>query len=160
MSADSVFANEHSLPTAPPAPEADKITVAKLLFAMTGLYERWRNELMESRRYQDPRDRDPDCGRNLRELEGDITESEPPLRIGNYHENGGNTSWQKWVLGIVSLSLVGMLSWALGKLDTLNQEVATLQATQTMGFAAIAQRQTADEQRIDRVEARVYRGSP
>jgi hypothetical protein len=154
-------------------PEAEKITIAKLLFGMTGLYERWRNEmkdaftrlenaltaLMEARRYGDGSG-DPDYNRNLRELEGNIEESR--LRIDHYNEGGGGreSSWQKWILGVVSLSLVGMLSWALGKLDTLNQEVATLQATQSMGFAAIAQRQTADEQRIDRIEARVYRGGP
>jgi hypothetical protein len=154
-------------------PEAEKITIAKLLFGMTGLYERWRNEMkevfarlenvlavvMEARRYGDGSG-DPDYNRHLRELEGNI--EEPRLRIDHYNEGGGGreSSWQKWILGVVSLSLVGMLSWALGKLDTLNQEVATLQATQSMGFAAIAQRQTADEQRIDRIEARVYRGSP
>lgn len=126
-------------------------------------YFQHEHHQMEARRYRDPRDMDPNYGHNLRELEGGIEESEPPLRIGRYQEGGEgdkDTSWQKWILGIVSLSLVGMLSWALGKLDTLNQEVATLQATQTMGFAAIAQRQTADEQRIDRVESRVFRGNP
>jgi len=150
-------------------PEDDKITTAKLLFTFAGLYERCLNlfkrfeHTLESRRYQDPRDNDPDYARRLRELEGDIADREPRLRIDHYNEGGGgkeSASWQKWILGIVSLSLVGMLSWALGKLDTLNQEVATLQATQTMGFAAIAQRQTADEQRLDRMEARVYRGTP
>jgi hypothetical protein len=143
-------------------PEAEKTTIAKLLFAMTGLYERWRNEMMaETRRYRDPRERDEDYGRNLRRLEGNIEESEPEIYIRHDEGGGGKEpSWRNWVLGAVSLSLVGMLSWALGKLDTLNQEVATLQATQTMGFAAIAQRQTADEQRIDRIEGRVYRGSP
>jgi hypothetical protein len=167
---------EGTLPTEQRPETTEKTTVAKLLFAMTGLYERWRNEmveafarleklltaLLETRRYRDPREHDEDYGNNLRRLEGGIEESEPPLRMRDYHEGGGekDTSWQKWILGIVSLSLVGMLSWALGKLDTLNQEVATLQATQTMGFAAIAQRQTADEQRIDRIEGRVYRGSP
>jgi hypothetical protein len=151
---------EGALPTER-KPEADKTTVAKLLFAMTGLYERWRNELMETRRYRDPRENDPDYARNLRELEGDLG----PLRIGSYNEGGGggHTPW-KWILGvgsaIVSGGILLMLSWSLGKLDTLNQEVATLQATQTMGFAAIAQRQTADEQRIDRIEGRVYRGGP
>jgi hypothetical protein len=141
-------------------PEAEKTTVAKLLFAFTGLYERWKSEY-ETRRYQDPRNQDPDYSRRLRELEGEIDEHEPRVRIvNNEGGGGGKEGWQKWILGIVSLSLVGMLSWALGKLDTLNQEVATLQATQTMGFSAIAQRQTADEQRIDRIEARVYRGGP
>jgi len=157
----SVSTEEGDLPT-DKKPESDKTTIAKLLFGFAGLYERWRNEL-ENRRYRDPRDNHPDYERHLRELEGDIRDNEPRLRIGSYNEGGGGgkeTSWQKWIMGIVGLSLVGMLSWALGKLDTLNQEVATLQATQTMGFAAIAQRQTADEQRIDRVEARVYRGTP
>ena len=161
---------EGDLPTEK-KPESEKTTTAKLLFAMTGLYERWRNEmvesyrrleqLMEARRYGDGSG-DPDYNKRLRELEGDIDDHQPRLRIDHYSEGGGGQghSWQKWILGVVSLSLVGMLSWALGKLDTLNQEVATLQATQSMGFAAIAQRQTADEQRIDRIEARVYRGGP
>lgn len=129
--------------------------------AREGTLKRWWKQIQEARRYQDPRDRDPDYGRDLRELEGDIRDSESGVRISNYNEgNRSETSWQKWILGIVGLLLVAMLSWALGKLDTLSQEVATLQATQTMGFAAIAQRQTADEQRIDRVEGRVYRGTP
>jgi len=141
-------------------PESEKTAIAQLLFAFSGLYERWKNEY-ESRRYPDPRNQDPDYSHRLRELEGEIDEQEPRVRIGRYDEGGGGKdSWQKWILGIVGLSLVGMLSWALGKLDTLNQEVATLQATQTMGFSAIAQRQSADEQRIDRIEARVYRGGP
>jgi hypothetical protein len=133
--------------------------------AREGTLKRWWKQIQETRRYQDLRDRDPDYDRGLRELEGDIRESEPRLRIGNYNEGGegGLRPW-KWILGvgsaIVSGGILLMLSWSLGKLDTLNQEVATLQATQTMGFAAIAQRQTADEQRIDRIEGHVYRGSP
>ena len=140
----------------------DKITLARLLHGLSSVYEKLLNITvgMEARRYRDPREHDPDYGHRLHRLEGDISDSEPHFRIDRYDEGSGGTSWQKWILGIVSVSLVGMLSWALGKLDTLNQEVATLQATQTMGFGAIAQRQTADEQRIDRIESHVFRGSP
>jgi hypothetical protein len=138
-------------------------TVEKLAHALWHVLNRKEvaeNE-MASRRYRDPREHDENHRRNLRRLEGNIEESEPDIYI-KHDEGGGDKepSWRNWVLAGVSLSLVGMLSWALGKLDTLNQEVATLQATQTMGFAAIAQRQTADEQRIDRIEGRVYRGGP
>lgn len=122
--------------------------------AREGTLKRWWKQIQETRRFDPGPTHEPDYGRQLRESEGG------DFNMGSYNEGGKDTSWQKWIMGIVSLCLVGMLSWALGKLDTLNQEVATLQATQTMGFAAIAQRQTADEQRIDRVEGRVYRGSP
>src|ERR1700749_4045998 len=100
--------------------ESEKTTIAKLLFAFSGLFERWHND-MEARRYRDPREQDPDYQRRLRELEGEIEERD--FRVNNYNEGGGgkDSSWQKWILGIVSVSLVGMLSWALGKLDTLNQ---------------------------------------
>jgi hypothetical protein len=145
-------------------PEVNEMsTVEKLAHALWHVLNRKEvaeNERLETRRYRDPREHDENHRRNLRRLEGNIEDSEPDIYI-KHDEGGGDKepSWRNWVLAGVSLSLVGMLSWALGKLDTLNQEVATLQATQTMGFAAIAQRQTADEQRIDRIEGRVYRGA-
>jgi hypothetical protein len=124
-----------------------------------GILLRWVQSILEARKFDPGPSYEPDYGDRLRREEGYRPEG---FRIERYNENGTGkeTAWQKWILGVVGLCLVGMLSWALGKLDTLNQEVATLQATQTMGFAAIAQRQTADEQRIDRIEGRVYRGTP
>lgn len=85
--------------------------------------------------------------------------ADPHVRIERYEEGGGKRpTWQNWVSGIVGASLVVMLAWALGKLDSLTRDMATLQATQTMGFGAVAQRQGADEQRIENLEKRVYRG--
>jgi hypothetical protein len=87
---------EGDLPTEK-KPEAEKTTVAKLLFGFTGLYERWRNEV-EARRYRDPREQDPDYEERLRRLEGGIRDNEPILRIGDHHEGGDKKSWKDYLV--------------------------------------------------------------
>jgi len=63
------------------APEADKTTVAKLLFGFTGLYERWRNEL-EARRHPSGRF-ESDLEERLRRLEGWRADVERSVSYGN-----------------------------------------------------------------------------
>jgi hypothetical protein len=115
-----------------PEPEVTKVGIAKLLFGFTGLYERWRNEY-EARRYQDPRDQDPDYARRLRELEGQIIEierqeSKRGFNMGDYHE-GGNR-WDKWAMpGLVTLAVTGIIGNVVQSMtvSALRQEVADLQ---------------------------------
>jgi hypothetical protein len=133
-------------------PEAEKTTIAKLLFAMTGLYERWRNELMEARRYQDPRDRDPDYEARLRRLEGDLGREEPGVRMNNYTEGGGREpSWKDWVLGLVGLAIV---AW-LGRISLQMENLQALAVEQKM----MEKHLESTDSRVDRVENRVFRGS-
>lgn len=133
---------------------------ATIWFRIHGLLERMQQlqhlvQLMMTRRH---------VGEDkLRQIE-ETLERESPWSVNHYYERGGGNhghkeSWQKWVLGIVSVVLVSMLSWVLGKLDTLSQEVATLQATQSVSLSAINQRQNATDERVSRIEARVYRES-
>lgn len=115
--------------------EAERITVAKLLFGFSGLYERWRNE-QEIRRHQDPRDQDPrdqdpDYGRRLRELEGQIAEidrEQQGFRMGDYHEGGGD-KWHKWAMpGLVTLAVSGIIANVVQAMtvSALKQEVEDL----------------------------------
>ncbi len=139
---------EGDLPTEK-KPEAEKTTVAKLLFAMTGLYERWRNELMEARRYQDPRDRDPDYEARLRRLEGDLGREEPTLRMGDYHERGDKEpSWRDWLMNILGGLIVVGIGAVIYQLEELKSQMSASLARQEM-----------DEKRLDRVEQRLYRGA-
>lgn len=132
-------------------PEADKTTIAKLLFAFTGLYERWKNEY-ESRRYQDPRDRDPDYDRRLRELEGQIEREQQGSRITNNEGGGRDSSWKDWILMLVGLAIVGWLARISMKMDDL-QEVKTEQK-------AMEKHLESNDTRLDRIETRVYRETP
>jgi len=145
---------EGDLPTEK-KPEAEKISIAKLLFGFTGLYERWRNEY-ESRRYQDPRDRDPDYARKLRELEGqiqDIDREQRGFRMGDYHEGGGReSSWKDWVLGLVGLVIV---AW-LARISLQMEKLSAISMEQQM----MEKHMEATDNRVDRMEARVYRGNP
>jgi hypothetical protein len=152
MSAESIA--EGDLPTEKKA----EIQGATIWFRIHGLLERMQQlqqllQLMMSQRH-----RGDD---KLREVE-ETLERESPWPVGHYYERGEGPrdGWQKWILGIVSAVLVGMLSWVLGKLDTLTQEVATLQATQTVSLSAINQRQNATDERLGRIEGHVYRANP
>ena len=147
-------AMEGDLPTEG-KPEAEKTAVAKLLFAFTGLYERWRNE-QEARRYQDPRNTDTDYARRLRELEGqiqDIDREQRGFRMGDYHEGGGKeTSWKDWVLGLVGLAIV---AW-LARISVQMENLQAITAEQKM----MEKHMEATDSRVDRMENRVYRGNP
>ena len=142
----------------------EKTTTAKLLFALTGLYERWRNEMMETRRYRDPREQDPDYSRKLRELEGQIADIDREQQRfgfhGNYTEGGGDKkSWKDWILTIVG---AGIILW-LGRISLQLDDLSDLKAAQKQ--MERRQDQTdkhleSTDSHVERVEARVYRGEP
>jgi hypothetical protein len=140
----SVSTEEGDLPTEK-KPESDKISIAKLLFTFTGLYERWKNE-MEARRHSDrgPSDyeHDPDESRDIARRG-----REPDIRIERWTEGGGNKepSWRDWVLGLVGVLIVAWLGRLSYQMDDLIRVVA---------------KQDQDEKRIDRLETRVFRGTP
>lgn len=145
---------EGDLPTQKP-PEADKTTVAKLLFAMTGLYERWRNELMETRRYQDPRDRDPDYGRHLRELEGQLAEEEPSIHIHNSGRSGP-PPWQSKFLVIIG---AGVILSAITATATVIVTVASIRTRIESYIESNDKRMERDERLMDEDHRRLDRGA-
>ena len=143
-------------------PEAEKTTIARLLFAFTGLYERWKNEY-ETRRYRDPREHDPDYARRLRELEGQIAEidrEQHGFRMGDYHERQRKgTSWKDWILGLLGLLIVGWLA----RLDNKMEDISELRAQQKQ----MERRQDQTDEHlkstdghVDRLEGKVYRSAP
>lgn len=154
MSTGSITTEEGDLPTEK-APETKRTTIAKLLFAFTGLFERWRNE-MEARRYRDPREQDPDYARRLRELEGqiaDIDREQQGFRITNNEGGGGkDSSWKDWILMLVGLAIVGWLARISLKMDDL-QEIKTEQRDMEKHLEST-------DSRVDRIETRVYREKP
>jgi hypothetical protein len=161
---DNAGVVEGDLPTER-KPEAEKTTIAKLLFAMTGLYERWRNEMMmETRRYRDPRENDPNYGQRLRELEGQIAEIDrEQQRIGfhgNYTEGGGDKrSWKDWILTIVGAGIIlwlGRISLQLDDLSELKAAQKGLKEHQEMTDKHLEN----TDSHVERIENRVYRGSP
>jgi hypothetical protein len=130
---------EGNLPTEK-KPETDKISVAKLLFGFTGLYERWRNE-MEARRFDPGPRNEPDYERILREREG--------FNINDYHEGPKEPSWRDWLMNILGGLIVVGIGAVIYQLEDLKSSMAASLARQEM-----------DDRRIDRLEQRVYRGSP
>jgi len=116
----------------PPLEVTDKITLAKLLHGLSSVYEKLLNLTvgMETRRYRDPREHDPDYSRHLRELEGDIRAHEPRFRMGDYHEGGGG-KWDKWAMpGLVTLAVTGIIGNVVQSMtvSALRQEVTDLKA--------------------------------
>lgn len=98
-------------------------------------YKIW-GETLETRRYRDPRDQDPDYGRRLRELEGQIAEidrEQASFKMGDYHEGRGN-KWEKWIMpGLVTLAVTGIISNVVQSITVaaLRQEVTDLKAEVT-----------------------------
>jgi len=135
---------------------------AEILWSTSGLFERWRNEMMDSRRYQDPRNQDSEYSRRLRELEGqiqDIDREQRGFRMGDDHYGGGKeTTWKDWILGLVGLLIVGWLA----RLDMKLDDISDLRAQQKQ--MEKRQDQTdkhleSTDSRVDRLETRVYRGA-
>jgi hypothetical protein len=122
-------------PVAEPTPEAKERSLteklAEALWRITGRYERHQAE-MEARRYQDGTG-DPDYGRRLRELEGQIAEidrEQGSFRMGDYHENGGGR-FDKWAIpGLVTLAVSGIIGNVVQSMtvSALRQEVTDLKA--------------------------------
>lgn len=120
---------------------------AELLWRTANMFERYWNE---SRRHQD--DRGPDDYEYDPEESREIARRrrEPHIRIDRYDEGGGGKqSWRDWILGIVGMLIVAGIGAVIYQLADMK---ADLRASLT--------RQEMDEKRLDRVEARVYRGTP
>lgn len=155
---------EGSLPTEQRPDTTEKTTVAKLLFAMTGLYERWRNEmveafarlekLLETRRYRDPREHDEDYGRNLRQLEGNIEESEPSIHIHNSGRSGP-PAWQGKFILIVA---AGVVLSAITTAATVIVTVASIRTRIESYIESNDKRMERDERLQDEDHRRLDRG--
>ena len=129
---------------------------AEILWWTTSYFQRHHNE-MESRRYRDTRDQDPDYARRLRELEGQIAEidrEQHGFRMnGNYSEGGGKeTSWKDWVLWLVGL---GIVAW-LGRISLQMENLQALALEQTM----MEKHLESTDSRVDGIEMRLYRRNP
>lgn len=140
---------ESDLPTEKNA----QIEGATIWFRIHGLLERMQS--MFARRYPGySNNGESEYSRKLRELEGqiaDIDREQRGFRMGDYHEGGGKeNSWKDWILVIVGLMIVAWLGRISLKLDDL-QEVKTEQRM-------MEKHMEATDSRVDRVEARVYRG--
>jgi hypothetical protein len=124
-------------------------TVVHIKQAMEALYE-----AMHARRYQDPRDRDPDYGRNLRELEGDIEESEPSIHI---HHSGrsGPPAWQSKFLVIVG---AGVILSAITATATVIVTVASIRTRIESYIESNDKRMERDERLQDEDHRRLDRG--
>lgn len=136
-----------------PRPEVTEKSIldraAECLWWVTNYFQRDHHE-MEARRYRDPREMDPDYEARLRRLEGGIRDNEPNLRMGDYHEGGGKEpSWRDWMMNILGGLIVVGIGAVIYQLEDLKSQMS----------AALA-RQEMEEHRLDRVEARVYRGAP
>lgn len=142
---------EGDLPTEKHA-EIEGVTI---WFKIHGLLERLQT--MFARRYPGySNNGESEYSRKLRELEGqiaDIDREQRGFRMGDYHEGGGKeNSWKDWILVIVGLMIVAWLGRISLKLDDL-QEVKTEQRMMEKHLEST-------DSRVDRMEARVYRGTP
>lgn len=121
-------------------------------------------QAMEIRRYRDPRENDPDYGRRLRELEGQIEaidrEQQGFRMTGNYHESPEKkSSWKDWVLMIVSLLIVGYLARLDMKLDDLAEMKAQEKILEKRADQTDKHLESTDGQ-VEQLRNHVYRGSP
>lgn len=143
---------EGDLPTKKQA-EMEGVTI---WFRIHGLLERM--QAMFARRYPSGHNNngESEYSRRLRELEGqiaDIDREQRGFRMGDYHEGGGReTSWKDWVLGLVGLAIV---AW-LGRISLQLDDLQEMKAEQKM----MEKHLESTDSRVDRVEARVYRGTP
>lgn len=135
--------------------KADQVEGVTIWFRIHGLLERM--QAMFARRYPGySNNGESEYSRKLRELEGqiaDIDREQRGFRMGDYHEGGGKeNSWKDWILVIVGLMIVAWLGRISLKLDDL-QEVKTEQRMMEKHLEST-------DGRVDRMEARVYRGTP
>jgi len=119
--------------------------IAELLFEHR-TWQGW-NKALKTRRHPDTHE-ELDYELKLRELEGQIEQidrEQRGFRMGDYHEKGDKNSWKDWILGLVSLLIVAWLGKISLQMDELTKVVV---------------RQEAEDQRLDRLENHVYRGTP
>lgn len=121
--------------------------IAELLFAHR-TYQKWSEDL-ETRRHPDTHE-EIDYELRLRELEGQLNDRElRGVRMGDYHEHKGESSWQKWIMTIVQMLIVAGIGGVIFELEELKSTMAASLARQEM-----------DERRLDRIESHLWRGSP
>ena len=142
----------------------DKITLAKLLHGLATVYEKLLNLAVgiEARRYQDPRDQDPDYGRRLRELEGQIEQidrEQQGFRMGDYHEGGDKKSWKDWILGLLALVIIGWLARLDVKIDDISDLKAQAKQMEKRQDQTDKHLESTDTH-VERIENKVYRGVP
>lgn len=134
-----------------PTEKSGEIQGATIWFRIHGLLERFQSAVsMLTNRHSDHRG-PPDYEQDLSELRELARRGmrEPPIHISNHEGGGGKQSWRDWILTIVG----GLIVLGIGAvIYQLADMKADLRASLT--------RQELDEQRLDRVEARVYRGTP
>lgn len=131
----------------------DLVRTAKEALFQDRTYKAWGDNL-ESRRYRDPRENDPDYGRRLRELEGDISQT---LHNTNYPRPPKSEPWQNKVLVGVAIAVI---SAAIISAVTTYTAVATLTTQMQMYIQANDKRLDGDETRIHDTERRLDRGAP
>ncbi len=129
---------EHDLPTegGTAVQESLQVKLARIWLFIDGAsheLKTWLSKLKayEARRYQDGTG-DPDYNRRLRELEGqisDIDREQRGFRMGDYHERGGDSAWNKWAMpGLVTLAVSGIIGNVVqyAKQAAMQQEIADL----------------------------------
>jgi hypothetical protein len=128
-------------------PPLEVTTNARLLVGLTGVYERCVHlfekieHKLEARRFDPGPRNEPDYERILREREG--------FNINDYHEGPKEPSWRDWLMNILGGLIVVGIGAVIYQLEDLKSSMAASLARQEM-----------DDRRIDRLEQRVYRGSP
>jgi hypothetical protein len=100
-------------------------------------------EIMFARRHPDTHE-EVDYELRLRELEGHLERDNRGFRMGNYNEKEKH-SWKDWILGLVGLLIVAWLGKISLQMDELTKVVV---------------RQEQDEQRLNRIEQHIFRGTP
>ena len=78
------------------------------------------------------------------------------VRIEGYTERGRDPSWQNWGMKIVATLIatgIGGLIWVL---SSMNSRLSAIEAVQRTATTAQSERLTADEERLKRVEAKVF----
>jgi hypothetical protein len=106
---------------AEPTPEAGEKSVfdklgqvadkaGECLWWVTSYFQRDHRE-RENRRFDPGPTYQPDYEDRLRRLEGNIRDTEPGFRMGDYHESGGGNKWiEKWGMpGLVTLAVSGII---------------------------------------------------
>jgi hypothetical protein len=95
-----------------PAPQGTEKSIldkaGECLWWVTSYFQRDHRE-RENRRFDPGPTYQPDYEDRLRRLEGNIRDTEPSFRMGDYHEGGGN-KWEKWGMpGLVTLAVSGII---------------------------------------------------
>lgn len=142
-------------------PEPEKTTVAKLLFGMTGLYERWRNE-MESRghlggvRGPDPDYSSPITAEDLERVVKQIArDHEPGIHITNSGKSGP-PAWQNKFLLMVGAAVTVS---AITATATVIVTVASIRTRIDDYILSNDKRLDRDEHLIDDTQKRLDRGA-